>query len=350
MTNGTKIDFSDFDDFTTRYWTDEWFKFKRIDKALESFFKKNGIKRRHPFEIIGIYKRLLNYLKNQNEERYKQLHKGTPFYWIGWFSFLLKNYDQGIFYIDAALAEDKKNHPSNIWPDSGAAMFFDLRLDDYRVFLDRGYSIAPRMKDLLKKELNRFNSKQNNNLILDGFIDSFVKKIIHEDHTEIITTLYSFILEKEDIIEMIKLRGEHGGSIEPMITHLFKGALIFESLMKKHYASNNRNNLGDILKFNNVENIYRYTFKNHKSSADSLEEILKFIGKYINSPETAFYVTCKIRNTTAHNLIWNDLFTVENYEKLYHKIVDAIFYIILYEYNQTRPFRRLYNGIGGRRI
>jgi len=324
-----KIDFSDVEDFTSKYWKDEWFKYKKIDKVLRSFFHKNEIDKRNPWEVIGIYKELLKNLKTQNEDRYKQIHKGTPFFWIGWNSFLIKNYDQAIFYLDAALAEDKKNHPSDIWPNSGAAMFFDLRTPDFRPYYDRGYSTAPELKDILEKELNKFNSKPGNYLTINDFIDQFVKKIIGNNSTSIITTFYTFIFEKEDVIEMIELRGEHGGSIEPMITHLFKGALIFETLMKQNYPTEG-NTLGKIVGSPIVMGNYGYN--NHRCSASSLEDILNFINNHRDSVETAFYVTCKIRNTTAHNLLWNDLFTIENYNKFYYKVLDAIFYVIQKEY------------------
>ena len=327
MTN--QIDCSDLNNFTSQYWTDKWFKYKNFDKVLQSFFCKNEIYLRHPWEVIGIYKTLLKYLKRQNSDRYKQVHKGTPFFWIGWNSFLLKNYDQAIFYLDAALAEDKKNHPSHVWPTSGAAMFFKLQTPKFRIYYDRGYVIAPELYDIVNRELNRFNSKHGNNLSINHFIDSFVTKILKEDNTAVITTLYAFIFQKDDIIEMIKLRGKHGGSIEPMITHLFKGALIFETLMKENHPQEG-NSLGKIIGSSNIQT--RYNYNQHHCRASSLEEIFSFINSQTESAERAFYVTCKIRNTTAHNLIWNDLFTIENYNKLYYSILDAIFYVIQKEY------------------
>lgn len=321
--------FGDFDDFSNKFWSKKWIKASNIDESLKDFFINNNIRQQDYDKVIIIYKKLLNHLKNQNENLYYLIHKGTPFFWIGWYSFLLKDYDQAIFYIDAALAEDKKKHLSDVWPDSGAAMFFDTRSDDYRpIYAPKGTD-APLFRTLLNKELNTFNSINGTSYsLLDDFIDSFVKEFIKEDNTAIITTLYSFIFEKDDILEMIKLRGQHGGSTEPMIMHLFKGALIFESLVKYAYPQYKSLTLGKLLpQLTSYDNIFPTC-----NSIKTLDEILDFIKMNNFSQRNTFCVTYRLRNLSAHGLNWDDKFTLDLYEQLYRHIINAIFYILEKKY------------------
>jgi len=55
------------------------------------------------------------------------MHKGTPLYLMGWLSYEIKDYERGVFYMDAALSEDVRNNPAG-WAQTPAASF--LFLDD----------------------------------------------------------------------------------------------------------------------------------------------------------------------------------------------------------------------------
>ncbi len=339
LSNIGNIDFSDFDNFTEKYWKHQLYDVNEMDKYLGVFREQKMPAKPEPSDEIEIYKELLHKIRIQNIEKYDKIHKGTPFFWIGWNSFLIKNYDQAIFYLDAALAEDRKNHtkwminpedrkPYPTWFLSGAAMFLRLGSIGYRRFYDKGYSSAPELFNLIETELNRFNSVNTSNITISEFINSFVDELIDEDNTVILTTLYTFIFQKEDIIDMIRYKGKYGGTIEPIILHLFKGALIFETLIKKQYKGNS-NTLGRILSESDTETRYNYNFRSGECSASLLEDIFDFISlNDDNTAETAFHITCKIRNTTAHNLIWNDIFTVDKYNKLIDKVLNAIFTVI----------------------
>ena len=47
------------------------------------------------------------------------------------------------------------------------------------------------------------------------------------------------------------------------------------------------------------------------------------------SIETAFATTGKLRNTTGHNLVWDDIFdTPKNYVDLFDQEVNAILHVI----------------------
>lgn len=289
------------------------------DDYFVSFRVQNKLHENHdPFIQITVYKEFLKILQDEYPDEYRKIHKGTPFFWIGWYSFLAEYYDQAVFYIDAAMSEDKINHPREKWLDSGAAMFFRLKLPHYqRLF----HSLStPELNEVLKKEFKRFNLLNLNNNIT---IESFVEKIIYDGNTAIITTLYTFILEKDGIMEMIHNKGKYGGTIEPMIMHIFKGALIFETLLKKHYSGKM---LGNTLQ--NCQSKYSFDF--HQCTPSSFNDIFSYQNQ--NNKQTAFCITYKLRNKAAHKLNWNDSFTESHYEKVYQNILNAIFFVIQEEY------------------
>lgn len=275
-----------------------------------------------------IYKNLLQHLKNQDKSEilYKKIHKGTPFFWIGFYSFIDGNYNQAIFYLDAALAEDKLNHPPNVWPNSGAAMFFLLKSDKYQDDLSPENYEIPKLWDLFLNDLNRFNTINKSKWTIDDFRDKFVYKIIDRNNTAMITTLYSFVLEKDDIVEMINLRGINGGTTEPMLIHLFKGALIFETLLKYvHPKCKDIKGLGNILQ--KLAPNYVQIFPKCEP-IETFEKIIQFIKTNESPKETAFCITYKIRNKSAHDLNWKNEFTIKNYQNIYQEIINAIFYVL----------------------
>ena len=279
------------------------------------------------FNIIDFYKELLKRIKDESETQYNNIHKGTPFFFIGWFSFLLKNYNEAIYYIDAAMNEDKKNHPSDVWPTSGAALFFRLHSIYDKYF---NYFTDTTIHDILEKELKNF-SQEFENFELSEFKEYFIEELLLDEDLSsgdvaIITTFYTFILEKNDILNMINLRGTNGGTIEPMIMHLFKGSLIFESLLKKYHPSEALT-LGQI--FREIGSDYGLKYEGKNCYAGTLEEIFDIIDSpSFNKIEKAFYTTCRIRNTTGHNLSWNNVFSCENYEQLYKNVLNAILIVI----------------------
>lgn len=64
------------------------------------------------------------------------------------------------------------------------------------------------------------------------------------------------------------------------------------------------------------------------TSARSLAEIVAASGA--DDLKTAFDTTAKLRNTTGHNLVWDDIFgNPDVFIKLYRQVVNAIFYVIV---------------------
>jgi len=280
-----------------------------------------------PFERFSDYEELLSLLQRDDPKKYLQIHKGTPFYFLAWTALDMKNYEKALFYMDAAISEDIINHTAP-WIDCSAGSFVTLNL---------GISqSAPRVGQELKKvvvdQLNAFNRISGRTPIdLNSFVEKFVSVLVKDTpKRSIVTSFYTFIMEFEDRMQEIQLRSNGGGSVEPFLSHLFKGSLIFESLLKHLYGVKDNGSpsktLGDI--FNYTTAFSADFFAGVTTTASSLEEILS-LSTNATSFKSAFDITARIRNTTGHNLVWNDIFNeARNYQRLFEQQMKAILYIV----------------------
>ncbi len=278
-----------------------------------------------PHERFSDYETLLTIFQNDDIEKYRKIHKGTPFYFLAWTAFEMRNYEKALFYMDAAISEDIKN-TGNKWKNYPPYKFLTLSNSKKQA----AKQVVEKIRELIIKELKRFNRTSNlNPLTFQKLIKKFVKElIIHKPYRTIITALYTFVLEFSDRFKDLKLQSDNGGSIEPFLIHLFKGGLIFESLLKYCYQLDDNGNptktLGSIFNTTN----FKKDFNNKvNTSSNSLREIVDNIKA--NDIETSFNTASQIRNTTGHNLVWDNIFdTPSNYEALFEQQVNAIFYVI----------------------
>lgn len=289
-----------------------------------------------PYERFCDYEELLKMLYREDPEKYRSLHKGTPFYYMSWLAFDFRDFEKALFYIDAAISEDIRAHQHtqtpNEWMQAPGSAILTFGNTDQQVAQRTIISV----KEYLLEQLNRFKGISGQNWTIEDFVHHFVHCLLRDNTKRtIVTAFYVFLLEFQDRLTQLQLRSSIGGSIAPCIGHLFRGALIFESLLKDCYPEITKSikknppkikpeKLGDI--FHSPEFSADF-FRVDKTSSNSLQDIVAGITD--ETAETAFRTAGKLRNTTAHNLIWDDVFSVsDNYRKLFHQVVNAIFYLI----------------------
>jgi hypothetical protein len=56
-------------------------------------------------------------LREADAVKYRQIHKGIPFYFMSWLAFDLRNYEKALFYIDAGISEDVRKNPKG-WQEN----------------------------------------------------------------------------------------------------------------------------------------------------------------------------------------------------------------------------------------
>lgn len=273
-----------------------------------------------PFERFHDYELLIFELNSLHSTKYFNLHKGTAFYFLAWLAFDLKSYNKAMFYIDAAVAEDI-NHQNN-WENGSAVQFYFLERDDYL-----SQRTVIKIKNAIQRQLVRFGSITGNQITLTDFVDNLVKPLVKNTNRvkrSLISALYVFLLEFDDLFEMLQVRTSHGGSILPYVDHLFNGGLIFESLLKEFYPEKNTT-IDKILNSKGFKKDFNLT--QIKGSANTLQAIVTAASG--TNFETAFTVVSKLRNTTGHQVIWDDVFqNPDNYRLLFEQEINALLYLI----------------------
>ncbi|MEI7527173.1 MAG: hypothetical protein WCJ95_22675, partial [Mariniphaga sp.] len=91
------------------------FEYNEISTAIQAdqFFERFGVGNatdslHNPFERHLAYELLLLILRSIDPVQYDKIHKGTPYYFIGWTTYQYFNFGKAIFYMDAAVSEDLK--------------------------------------------------------------------------------------------------------------------------------------------------------------------------------------------------------------------------------------------------
>jgi len=312
------------------------------DKFFETFGPGNVIGHTdRPFERFHDYERLLKVLREADDQKYKTIHKGTPFYFLAWTAFDMGIHEKALFYMDAAISEDIRKNPDG-WLNESASQFLLLKEPESQP----ARRVATDFRSRVEAQVNRFNGIAGfPNLSIQDFLERFVEPVVKDINTRekrsVVTAFYSFILEYDELSNQLQLRSAAGGSIEPFVTHLFKGGLIFESLLKHFYKDNT--DPSNIIEFKQLGQIFRNSgdFRAHfpdgyvrsgapnggySTKADDLK--VDIIDKSsADDLITAFETTAKLRNTTGHKLTWADYFP-GNYDRLFEQEVNAILFVI----------------------
>ena len=292
-----------------------------------TYLQDNGVKTVYqPHVSLNVYEEMLAHIKRVDPAKYGRMHKGTPFYFIGWLSYEMKDYEKGVFYMDAALSEDKTNL-SSTWHTFPAAAF--IFLDDTNLEA-AAREITLQMKHEVKAHLDRFLRQSGITLELSSIIDKFIRpNTLDPSYRSIMTSLLTFLLEGNDRQMQLKLRGNYGGTLEPFITHLFKGGLIFESLLKKQYSSSTRNQLGSYLTAAKSDlKLTKEVYKNGQPYA--FDKLPSHLTNWATEGfhERAIAIAYAVRNTTGHDLGWQDILSDDLYTDLFEGLVNAIFWTI----------------------
>jgi hypothetical protein len=243
--------------------------------------------------------KLLREAKRFAPAEYERTPKGTPFYLLGIAAFMSHDYQTGAFLVDAAISEDLKHNPTN--PNTPALLFMDLN-DKNRD--QAAFPIVESVVAKLNIAVSNYNGRSgSNSLTLPELRRLFFSHVLvsKRPHLRTLTTAFlSYFFEWGHRSTLIDL--SEAGSNEPFYIHLFKGCLLFESLLKENPMKRpTKKMLGPILK---TELFRELSISSSvQTSSPGLEAILRSL-KPGEPVETAIEWACKTRNTLGHNLAW----------------------------------------------
>jgi len=259
------------------------------------------------YETLELGHKILHLCEKLNPQKTEIIHKGYPLYWMGMAAFRMYDFQSAIYYMDATLSEDQKNFPSN--HNSPPRLF--LRLEG-----DRDEQAAKNLVKGAQNTLEEFLTIYNNSielnklsirpLSIEEIRSSFLSPAVDSQNPDIrslASTFITFFLEFKYRDFQLNLRKQPGTN-EPFFIHLFKGCLLFESLLKYNPKKDvtTRNDLYKILKELAKELNLPEKFK---IGGEKLPNILSNVKDLDDQFTTAVITTCKLRNTLGHNLGWN---------------------------------------------
>ena len=281
---------------------------------------------------------LLHTCNNLDPESFLKIHKGNLYYYLGIASYLIGDYQTAAFFFDASVTEDI-NGPITDKPTP--SMLF-LSLDD-KVEGQSAKKLTELTKSIVERTLDFYNKnvlEQEISAIfkIDDLRNNFLLPALNPGvslgRRTLNTTFISFFMEWDYRNQLVELRPEKGCTSEPFYLHLFKGCVLFESLLKENTSKKLRSKddtLGKVLK-----KLYTELGMNKvPNMSGTFEEIVNNIPNADNSIDTIIKFTGRVRNTIGHKLSWGDQITQYQYQRLFEMISSSCLHVINYLYKSN---------------
>lgn len=269
---------------------------------------------------------ILTNLKGLDIEAYGRIHKGYIFYFTAISAFLLHDFQSAAFFFDAAASEDIKNDPN---PRAPALLFMILDSQNANQAAQELTNIAENWLSTMVDEYN--HCPDSVGITVEEVRQHFLERAItdHREWRTLVTSWVSFLLEWSHRFHILNLRVEDG-TWEPFYLHLFKGCLLFESLLKSEPNGQvTEDTLGQIL--NNPNSYARARLgiaRRINSGNATLTDILHNVATAPSDIQTDIEFTARLRNTVGHNLSWATRIDLAEYSLLAKKVSNSCLHAI----------------------
>lgn len=284
-----------------------------------------------PHAQIDAWERVLQYLQTADASRFASIHKGTPYYFLGLAAYLSRDFEKAMFYMDCALGNDLKVHGSQ-WIAAPSGKFVRL---DHTAGDQAGKQLVELAHAQFQSATGRVAAKGGPTLSLDIFRAHFVDTAMSGpgDLRSAVTAFFSFLLEHPVRSTELSLAPQSDGTGEPFYVHLFKGALLFETLLRCSTAGRAvvsgypEATIKHLLQNSGVHQPLGFAVTPAGLGAHSFEDVLTAIN---NLPATLPFdqrcvrATWGVRNTTGHSLAWPRRMTPAEYDMVFELTFGAI--------------------------
>ncbi len=312
-----------------------------IDKVTR-FWNKYNYK---PFDLLNIGHHwqlrervfsLLRTCKEIDSAAFARIHKGNPYYFIGISSYLLDDFQTAVYFFDASVTEDM---------NAGADPIDNPKPSTHFLMLEGEASnqSAKKLTEFVQAKVERALNYYQVNVIKSDVvspltIDKLRKDFIYRALTTknrpglrtLVTAFITFCIEwdfRKDHFEY----GVGNGTSEPFFSHLFRGCILFESLLM-HNPVNMPvgKNLGSVLTEKAIKEKLGIGEIKGKGGGEIfvLDDVFEELIKYDESIHETIKITYMARNTFGHNLGWDSNIGHDQYQKLYFIIVSACLHVI----------------------
>jgi hypothetical protein len=303
-------------------------------KAADAFFGYSQIVKKfgsNPATQVWAWERLLRILWDKDPEKYARIHKGTPFYFLATAAYVGGDFEKALAFMDAAVEEDRRL-PGDRWRNAPSGLFFRLQSENQAQF---ARDVVIQVKATIKSELTKLVPAGGPKLTLSEVIERFIEQAIggSQELRSAVTALFTFVLEFKSRLNDLELLPPSGTG-ELVYIHLFKGALLFETLLKTSKvgrtvsAATPKATLGTFLANQNVYRALGFDAAPQGLGGDTFDEIFLAINgsEFRGQPFRTRVVsaTWDIRNKIGHSLAWPQKPSPQLYEYMFTLVFGAI--------------------------
>jgi len=117
-----------------------------------------------PYERFACYELLMQMLKSEDAVKFSLIHKGTPYYFLAWTAFEIRNFSKAVFYMDLALGEDirKSTTPGKSQADAAREALNNPGGNLWKFIpKEPAARVIQQLKQLIKTELQRNSALTN---------------------------------------------------------------------------------------------------------------------------------------------------------------------------------------------
>lgn len=267
---------------------------------------------------------LLQKLNTLDPNSYNSIHKGVPFYFTAMSAFLLHNYTHAVYFFDAAVSEDLRNDPGSRTP---AIMFLEM---DGKTEDQAALDLSKKAEQTLQYYLDMYaQSLLHSSISIEDVRRKFLTRAVKDrpQWRTLATSFISFILEMSHLSLLREIRPSEG-TWEPFFIHLFKGCVLFESLLKANPTVPSQNNtLGKILKDERFKDRLQISRSLYTSCSNLADLLVNVPSPYHHIQDDLEY-TARLRNSLGHNLGWQVSMTPTQYSILTEIVMNSTLHCI----------------------
>jgi len=267
----------------------------------------------------------LAHCQSVDAQAYQAVHKGTPFYWLGTAAFLSYDYQTAVFFFDAAASEDLRAGHDPTERGTPALLFIQLDAGPQEQAARGLVEEAQRLCEHLIQEYNQMAGAASLNL--DDLRESLLRPAVSEGHPHwrsLATAFTSFLLEYGHRVALLRIR-HADGTAEPFFLHLWKGCVLFESLLKANPQGCTGHTLGPLLHGLSSQ---LGTGGSINIGGTTLPAVVTGLADADTTVDTAVAFTGRLRNTLGHDLSWQVALSPSEYHRLFQMVATSCLHAI----------------------
>jgi hypothetical protein len=307
-------------------------------EAADAFFARSQIEnpRSGPTFRAWAWGRLLSILRDADPGKYDRIHKGTPFYFLAIAAYSSGDHERALAFMDGAVDEDHRIHGHD-WRNVPSGMFFSLNPEPRNQF---GRHVVRRVTDVLSDQFGQVAALGGPVLTMPTLITRLVEPAIDgtRELRSVVTALFTFLLEYQSRADDLKVLPPAAGTGEAVYLHLFKGALLFETLLKTSVAGQAiiagrpRATLGDLLASDRIYQSLGFRAQPQGPGGDTFDDVLQLIREEETNREPfnvkAVHAVWGVRNKTGHSLAWPRKPSEPEYSGVFRLVLGAIVLVL----------------------